>query len=770
MLAAMVLLLLLTACSRRSEPCPSIDAVVEDGATTAGPLYNADAHTLVVTGTGFSALPSDLMGGGPLLPEVTVGGVALTDLTWSPDTLTGVLGPQDPPLPPGTYDLTVTNPAGCSDTLPGAVEITDKPPPHLDDGIRVDLVTPPFGWTGEDTAITISGGGFVSTPRVFLSAAGFVPLTDPELAEVAFIRDDSLSAVVPAGLPVGGPYDVVVLNADGGYNFLADGFTVTSAPPPDVLSVLPQAGTTQEDTPIVVTGEHFDPGATVRLVASDGSETPASATVVGDGEIDATVPTASMGVGAYLVRVGNPDGSYDDYAAFVNRNPSAKLGTVGAWAEGPALNVPRAGEGLVASVDALGRGWLWAVGGDDGSAPLASVERARMDVFGTISEWAVLGGTMTTPRADAAYAVYGGFVWAIGGDDGTGAIDTVERAAILDGEAGVRPEVHGEAIAGGTLAEGAWYYRVSAVLGDDDPWNPGGETLASEVEVVRVGSDEGSVSLTWDAVPGAVAYHVYRTDDVNGSAGTEHRVAEGLTDTAWVDDGVDAGTVGFVPDGGLGRWIEVEPLPAPRSHAVAVVADDPDGMERLWLVGGSDGGGPVADVWLLADDGTWSEAGTLGSARMDHAAFAAGFDEAPALGAGSPTYLVALEGDTGSGADSAIEYAEILHGGLLGTFEPLSRTDGNGQARLDVQGLASAGYMYALGGGGSDREAESSGRQSSIDGPALEMGSWSSTSQTGTFVVPRADFGLAPLRATLYAAGGRTDAAAATTSVEQVVY
>ncbi|MFZ5479655.1 MAG: IPT/TIG domain-containing protein [Myxococcota bacterium] len=754
-------MLLLLACAWRSEPCPEIEGVTEEGASEAAPLYLAEAHRLVVTGDGFSALPTD--GDDVLLPGVEVGGVALVDLTWSPEALTGTL--EADALAPGLHDLVVTNPAGCAATLEDAVEIVDVPGPTLDESIRVDDVTPPFGWTGAETAVTISGDGFESTPRVFLSAGAFTT-ADPELAQVAFITAGSLTAVVPAGLPVGGPHDVVVLNPDNGYNVLEDAFTVTEEPPPDVLDVLPQAGTTQEDTPVAITGESFDAGATISLVGVDGSEVAAVATVVDEGTIDATVPSSAMGVGQYLVRVTNPDGSYDDWAAFVVRNPSAKLGTAGAWAAGPAMATARTGLGLLSGVDALGRGWLWAVGGDDGTAPLASVERAQVDAFGAISGWQTLSTAMTTPRADASYVVLGGFVWAIGGDDGTGALDTVERAAILDGEAGVRPEITEVGVGPGGLAAGAWYYRVSAVMGADDPWNPGGETLASEVEVVRVDTD-AAITLTWTAIEGASSYRVYRTDAVDGAAGAEHRVAADVAETTWTDDGVAPGTESYVPDGALGAWVELEErLPAPRSHAAAVVVGD-----TVWLVGGTaDGATPEATVWACGADGVWLEAGTMLEPRMDHGAFAVGFDEASALGEGSPTYLVAMQGDAGDGATETIEYAVVGEGGALGAFEPLSNTDAGGQARVDLVGLAGAGWMYALGGGGDVDEAEDSGRQAEIEGPALEMGSWSSTSDSGTFGVPRADFGLAPLRATLYAAGGRTDGDAATSSVEQVVF
>lgn len=770
----LVSLLLSIACSTRSEPCPDVDDVVEEGADAPAPLYNAEPHVLVVRGSGFSALPTDLRGDGadPLVPAVRVGDVPLADLVWSPEALAGTLAVAEPPMAPGLYDVTVVNPGGCETTLPDAVELVDEPPPHLDDGLRVDKITPPFGWTGEPTAVTISGDGFVSTPRVFLSEGPFL-LTDAELDQVAFIDGGSLTAVVPEGLPVGGPYDVVVLNLDNGYNLLEDGFTVTEDPPPDILTVLPQAGTTQADTPVAIEGEAFDAAATVVLVGADGAETEAATAFTDAGRLDATVPSSSMGVGQYLVRVRNPDGSYDDWAAFVVRNPSAKLGTAGAWTPSAALNVPRTTLGLLSGVDTLGRGWLWAVGGDDGTAPLASVERAQVDAFGTVSGWATLPEAMTVPRADAAYAALDGWVYAIGGDGGTGPLDTVERAAILDGEAGVRPEIESaEPGAGGELAAGTWYYRVSAVLDADDAYNPGGETLASELQVVRLEEDQGTVTLTWAPVAGAASYRVYRTDAADGAAGQEHRVASDLTDTTLVDDGLAAGTEPWVPEGALGKWVELpERLPAPRSHAAAVVGTDPDGVRRVYLVGGTaDGATPAAEVWALDADGTWFEAGALEVARMDHGAFVAGYDEANTMGADSPTFLVAMEGDTGAGPDPSIEWAPIVAGGLLGGFAELSNLDAGGQARLDLQGLAAAGWMYVLGGGGSGGDALDSGRQAEISGPSLEMGSWSSTSDSGTFSVPRADFGIAPLRATLYAAGGRTDDAAATDSVEQVVY
>ena len=85
----------------------------------------------------------------------------------------------------------------------------------------------------------------------------------------------------------------------------------------------------------------------------------------------------------------NEDGTWDEHAAFVVRNPSAKLGTDGAWAESEPLNLPRVGVGVEEHIDDLGRGFVFAVGGSDGSAPMTSVERAATDAFGTLAPWAV---------------------------------------------------------------------------------------------------------------------------------------------------------------------------------------------------------------------------------------------------------------------------------------------------------------------------------------------------------------------------------------------
>lgn len=767
-------------CVKTTATCPEPTSVTRQDGTGGSPaVVPVDQDTrLRLDGSGFLVLPADPQAGTASVPTVWLESeprVALTDVVWVDQALEATLPAQDPPLAAGLYDVTVENPGGCAATLADAVELSDEPVPWLDESIAVTAVTPPFGWTEDRTAVTISGSGFTSTPRAWLdlSADDGASFEDAgELQQVAFIDDGSLTAVVPFGLPVGGPYDLLVQNPDGGYNLLAQAFTVTADPPPDVLQVDPPAGSTQEDTPVAITGRDFVDGLRVLLIAQDGTEVEASVGSVSADAIQATVPSASMAVGAWVLRVQNPDGSWDDWAAFVVRNPSAKLGTAGAWAEGPPMQVARAGLGLVTHVDDLGRGFLYAVGGRDASgAALASVEVAEVDAYGTIAAWRLLPEALGTPRADVAVVALGDHVYAIGGDDGAGALGTVERASFLsDGD---RPVVlEAEAVESGSLEAGAWYYRVSAVMGLDHPDNPGGESLASEVVVVRTTSEAGGVRLAWEAVPDATAYRVYRTDAVDGAAGAEHRVADSVADTTWTDEGAAAGTEGWVPEGALGRWTLLdEALVEATSDGGVVTGETASGETLAWLVGGANAAGDPTDlVQALGEDGAWFEAGRLGTARRDLGAALAHAGVAPSLGDDDGRYLLACEGDDGVGATNLIEVALVGADGMLEPFEEASRLDAGGQARLGLQCLVATDWFYLLGGGGDIDEAESSGRQAGVEGPGLELGSWSSTSDSGTLVVPRADFGLAGLRSSLYAAGGRTDSDAATASVEQVVY
>src|SRR5258708_39558427 len=103
------------------------------------------------------------------------------------------------------------------------------------------------------------------------------------------------------------------------------------------------------------------------------------------------------------------------------------------------------------------------------------------------------------------------FVISIGGfKSGCAAIATVERAQVLRSVDAPVIAAPIQVAAGGTLAAGSYYYRLSALLAASDPKNPSGETLASDLEPISAQNGSRAI-LSWPCVAGAAECRVYRT-------------------------------------------------------------------------------------------------------------------------------------------------------------------------------------------------------------------------------------------------------------------
>ncbi|HEU0035240.1 MAG TPA: hypothetical protein VFQ53_31660 [Kofleriaceae bacterium] len=78
---------------------------------------------------------------------------------------------------------------------------------------------------------------------------------------------------------------------------------------------------------------------------------------------------------------------------------------------------------------------LCAIGGSDGTGALATTECADVAADGSLGSFAA-ATPLATPRADPAVAVIGPWLYVIGGNDGTAPIASIERAPITDGKLG----------------------------------------------------------------------------------------------------------------------------------------------------------------------------------------------------------------------------------------------------------------------------------------------------------------------------------------------
>lgn len=123
------------------------------------------------------------------------------------------------------------------------------------------------------------------------------------------------------------------------------------------------------------------------------------------------------------------------------------------------------------------------------------------------------------------------------------------------------------AATGGTLAAGTYFYVVTAFGGQ------GETTRSNELSMFVQGGAQGSVALAWSAVPGAVAYRVYRGTAAGGE-GTYYNTGNVL---AFTDTGA-AGTAGSPPS--INGFLAETQIPAVACRSVGLAS-------KPWVVNGS---------------------------------------------------------------------------------------------------------------------------------------------------------------------------------------
>lgn len=702
------------------------------------------------------------------------------------------------------------------DTSVGETSTNDSSIP-LDSGacdggmVTVTSVSPKFGWTGTTVPISITGTGFVQTPTAYLRQ-GMV-LTP--LSSVSFVSSTSITARVPKGTAVGA-YDVVVQDPNSCFG-AGGAFNVTANPPPTILTVSPATGTTQADTDVVVTGCNFESTSTLSTVDSTLAVTAQKTTTSTAGAADmrcgggklwtltGTIQdkTLVMPVGAYLVRVTNTsDSSYDNWASFIITDPSGKLGS---WSASSSLNTGRRSLGLVnGRVDNANR-FLYAIGGEDSTGTaLSSVEVGPLDLFGATGKWFTQRYGLNAPRSGLAVIQQGAYLYAIGGTSskgGTGGaaptgvpLDTIERARILD--PAQAPVFNAPTTSNvGTLAAGTWYYRVAAVMANNDADNPGGETLASD-EIVAGLAKPGQIGLSWSAVMGSQYYRVYRStgsvsDGGYGGSGSEVLLKDNVMATSYADDGsAMLGTQVPLALGSTGVWVtQGTKLSTPRLNTSAVVAPESATTPTLhvYLLGGwGKCVGALANSVMncyeyatLSSDGsaitgsfTQDLINKFISPRMRHGSSALTATNGPTLisdgGAKNNASFVLISGGYNvSSIGNTVESSLVQAGGALGAFS----VPGKGYAlqRDGSQMMIANGYAYAFLGGtmGSYSASSDLSTNASVTPTAVTFGNWSNATNLGSNV---GRHGVALESAYFYVAGGTTNDTDALTSVYQVIY
>ena len=126
-----------------------------------------------------------------------------------------------------------------------------------------------------------------------------------------------------------------------------------------------------------------------------------------------------------LYAIGGNDGTAA--LASIERAAISTDGTIATFSivPGMAMTTGRSGHACAVVGD-----WLYVLGGS-GAAPLATIERAQINDDGSLGAFTTLpAATLPSPLSDYTSIVTGGFAYTIGGSSGAGGVATVARAAL----------------------------------------------------------------------------------------------------------------------------------------------------------------------------------------------------------------------------------------------------------------------------------------------------------------------------------------------------
>jgi hypothetical protein len=245
--------------------------------------------------------------------------------------------------------------------------------------------------------------------------------------------------------------------------------------------------------------------------------------------------------------------------------------------------------------------FLYVAGGDGGALAGArsDVEAFPISLTGLGTGKILSRAPLPSAITHAGLVAAGRWLFLVGGHDGTKSLATVSRAEVLDpAEAPIISEIAPELPTGTrSIAAGRWFYQVAVRFADNDPYNPGGESLPGPLQAVELPPIPGGLSVTVRWTGGATSgstmpprviagYRLYRGARADAIVAAIDLPSSALS---FLDDD-SAAWVTTVPHafGALGRFTQtgVPQLTTPRAGAGVAAAPDVTTPGRWFLYAG----------------------------------------------------------------------------------------------------------------------------------------------------------------------------------------
>jgi large repetitive protein len=718
--------------------------------------------TIVTTGLDQAAAEVRIAPMGSGSPEQTL------SFSHAPGNFNSIAAVVPAGLDSGAYSFTVTPQTGCGTQLDDAVSIADT--------LSIDIqgINPSFISTETGGTVTISSFnppsdgmvGFSLSPRAYL-----VPVssgTTVELENISFLETSQITAFLPDGaLP--GTYDLVVVNPDGAVGRINSALTVLSHEAPLIHNVFPYTLPSNEAAQVEITGENFDSSATVSMLCDEPSLPDMSEYAGVVNTITATTALVTFpsdqieSASTCTIRLIHSLGGYDDYFGVSIHSPAATLSSLAA---GTSMLTPRRGLSLVSGQPDPDHLFVYAIGGDDGALSNAynSLEMAEINNSGETGVWSPLSTSLPDALTFSGAERIGRFIYLVGGHDVTSATNGVLRAAVLDPERA--PRVEGYSVApsqSSFLQPGFMHYRVAAIFPGTDALNPNGESLPGEGATVLVPTGTGvTVTISWESVPGAAGYRVYRTPLSDQPSSTAQLLAEVGVTTTYSDDGSQATTSQQPhPEGALGVWHAVTALNIAREGLAVVSAPSPTISERfhLYALGGRNASGESLNTYEyltidISPDGSQAVSGwtdgteAIATARANLSSWLATSSDSSHIAPGDSWIYLGPGLDSSASPTSLVEAALVLEGGQLSEW---SSTTGPGPGA--GSGAAKANGSLILFGGASGA-ASTGALEGALSTPQPAIQNWNAMGES--MVEARIYMGVTEVRSFVLIGGGET--------------
>ena len=370
----------------------------------------------------------------------------------------------------------------------------------------------------------------------------------------------------------------------------------------------------------------------------------------------------SVAYSGYLYVIGGWSGS--SYLSDVQFAPVNANGTIGSWTTTTSFTTARRKHTSVAY-----NGYLYVLGGWNGSAYLSDVQYAPINGNGTIGSWTATG-SFTTARGYHTSVSYNRYLYVLGGYDGSTYFNNVQYAPI---NANGNIDSWNATTSFTTTRYGHTSVVYNGYLYMIGGWS--GSLYLSDVQYATINGD-GTIG-SWTATTSFTTARYFHTSVVyNG-----YLYVLGGYNGAYLND------VQYAPingDGTIGSWTATTSFTTPRRSHASVAYNG-----YLYVIGGWNGAAinniQYAPINSNGTVGTWTSTTT-----MPVALFAI-------VSASYNGYLYIIGGNTGTAYSNEVRYAPINSNGTIGTF---NTTTAFTTARDSHTSVAHSGYLYVIGGVG----------------------------------------------------------------------